>query len=99
MYTVLSGWPLLRMVATLQPLWMAVSAMAFLLKWQIDDGQLPHLPWWGWVSSAAAIFVGVQLGRFAQSRVPERMISRAVIAVAVLGAAAAFATGVRMTIW
>ncbi len=87
------------MVATLQPLWMAVSAMAFLLKWQIDDGQLPHLPWWGWVSSAAAIFVGVQLGRFAQSRVPERMISRAVIAVAVLGAAAAFATGVRMTIW
>lgn len=96
-YTVLSRWPLLQMIATLQPLWLVMSAAAFGMKWALDQGQLPGLPWWGWLGSTVAIFVGIYLGQWVQRRVSEPSIGRAVIVLAFLGALAALITGVRMT--
>lgn len=97
-YTVLSRWPLRRMVATLQPLWLVMSAVAFGMKWALDQGQLPGLPWWGWVGSTAAIFVGIYAGQWVQRRASERAIGRGVIGLAFLGAVAALVTGLRMSI-
>ena len=96
-YTVLSRWSLLKMIATLQPLWLVMSAAAFGMKWALDQGQLPGLPWWGWVGSTAAIVVGIYLGQWVQRRVSDQLIGRSVLALAALGAVAALFTGVRMT--
>lgn len=96
-YTVLSRWSLLKMIATLQPLWLVMSAAAFGMKWALDQGQLPGLPWWGWVGSTAAIIVGIYLGQWVQRRVSDQLIGRSVLALAALGALAALFTGVRMT--
>lgn len=96
-YTVLSRWSLLKMIATLQPLWLVMSAAAFGMKWALDQGQLPGLPWWGWVGSTAAIVVGIYLGQWVQRRVSDQLIGRSVLALAALGALAALFTGVRMT--
>ena len=96
-YTVLSRWSLLKMIATLQPLWMMMSAAAFGMKWALDQGQLPGLPWWGWVGSTVAIFVGIIIGQWVQQRVTEGVVSRAVVGIAFLGALAALFTGLRMT--
>ena len=96
-YTVLSRWSLLQMVATLQPLWLVMSAVAFGMKWALDQGQLPGLPWWGWAGSTVAIFIGIYLGQWVQRRISERTISRSVLGLAVLGAVAALFTGLRMT--
>lgn len=95
-YTVLSRWQLLPMIATLQPLWMVMSAVAFGMKWALDEGQLPSLPWWGWTGSAAAIFAGILAGQWVQRRVSETAISRAVVGLAFLGAVIALLTGLRM---
>lgn len=96
-YTVLSRWDLLKMVATLQPLWIVMSAVAFGMKWALDQGQLPDLPWWGWAGATTAIFIGIYLGQWVQRRVSEQAISRSVISLALLGAVAALFTGLRMT--
>ena len=96
-YTVLSRWSLLHMVATLQPLWLVMSLAAFGMKWALDQGQLPGLPWWGWAGSTVAIFIGIYIGQWVQRRVREQVIGRAVIGLAFLGAIAALFTGVNMT--
>lgn len=96
-YTVLSRWPLLKMIATLQPLWLVMSAAAFGMKWALDQGQLPGLPWWGWVGSTVAIFIGIYIGQWVQRRVSERAAGRGVVVMAFIGALAALFTGVRMT--
>lgn len=96
-YTVLSRWSLLKMIATLQPLWLIMSVAAFGMKWVLDQGQLPGLPWWGWVGSPVAIVIGIYLGQWVQRRISERIISRGVVVLAFLGAVAALFTGVRMT--
>ncbi|WP_114853133.1 TSUP family transporter [Brachybacterium sp. YJGR34] len=95
-YAVLSRWPALPMVATLQPLWILVSLGSFGTKWAWDDGQLPHLPWWVWLAMLTAVVVSVGLGEKVQRRLPENGIQRLVIVLGFLGAALSLSTGMRL---
>lgn len=94
-YAVLSRWPLISMIATLQPMWIMMSAVSFGSKLAFDDGQLPGLPWWAWVGSAAAIVLGIFVGEWVQRRVDEKLVRRLVVVLAFLGALLALATGLR----
>src|SRR5690625_7659737 len=53
-YAVLSRWPVLPMVATMQPLWIIISSVSFASKWAWDDGQLPDMRWWVWLTIEVA---------------------------------------------
>ena len=95
-YAVLSRWPALPMVATLQPLWILVSAVSFGSKWAWDDGQLPDLPGWVWLAMIASVVISVWLGELLQKRLREHGIQRLVIVLGFLGALLSLATGLRL---
>lgn len=95
-YAVLSRWPALPMVATLQPLWILVSLVSFGSKWAWDDGQLPQMPWWVWTAMLASLVVSVGLGELLQKRLGELGIHRLVIVLGFVGAALSLWTGVRL---
>lgn len=97
-YAVLSRWSVLPMVATLQPLWIGISAASFGSKWVLDGGQMPDMPWWAWAGSTAAIIAGVYVGEWCQKRVRERSVRRLVLLLAFLGALLALGMGVRLII-
>lgn len=96
-YGMLSRWPLLPMIATMQPLWLIMAATAVGSKWYLGDGVVPGLPWWGWLGALAAMPLGIWIGRKIQHAVDAAVVSRFVIGLAVVGALLALATGVRMT--
>ncbi|MDR8020099.1 sulfite exporter TauE/SafE family protein [Nesterenkonia aerolata] len=93
-YAVLSGWATRAMVATLQPLWLLLSAMAFLTKSVMDQGHVPDLPWQTWFFCALAILGGILLGERIQNRVADHKVRRFVIALAFVGAAMALGSGI-----
>lgn len=95
-YAVLSRWPALAMVATLQPLWIVVSAVSFGTKWAWDGGQLPDLAWWVWLAMLAAVAVSVRLGELVQGRLREAGIQRLVVVLGFIGALLSLWTGVRL---
>lgn len=97
-YAVLSRWPILKMVATLQPLWNLISSVSFFSKWAMDDGQMPDLGWWVWAASMVAIVAGLAVGEAIQHRVSEQAMRRFVIGLALLGSVLALITGVRQMI-
>jgi hypothetical protein len=97
-YAVLSRWPALPMVATLQPLWILLSAVSFGSKWAWDDGQLPDLPGWVWLAMIASVVVSVWLGELVQKRLRDRGIQRLVVVLGFLGALLSLATGLRLLI-
>ncbi len=94
-YAVLSRWSILKMVATLQPLWILISFVSFFSKWAMDDGQMPDLAWWVWAACLVAIGAGLALGESVQHRVSEDAMRRFVIGLALLGSLLALFTGVR----
>ena len=96
-YGMLSRWPLLPMIATMQPLWVVMAASAVGSKWYLGDGALPGLPWWGWAGALAAMPLGIWIGRKIQHAVDATLVSRFVVGLAVAGALLALATGVQMT--
>ena len=95
-YAVLSRWPALPMVATLQPLWMLVSMVSFGTKWAWDDGQLPDMPWWVWVAMLVAVVASVGLGELVQRRLRESGIQRLVVVLGFVGASLSLWTGLRL---
>src|SRR5699024_3545762 len=95
-YAVLSRWPALPMVATLQPLWILVSMVSFGTKWAWDDGQLPDMPWWVWVAMLAAVVASVGLGELVQKRLRESGIQRLVVVLGFVGASLSLWTGLRL---
>ena len=97
-YAVLSRWPVLAMVATLQPLWILISSVSFASKWAWDDGLLPDLAWWVWLAIVAAVIVSIFLGEMVQKRLQERTIQRFVVLLAVVGALLALRTGVLLLV-
>ena len=97
-YAVLSRWPALPMVATLQPLWILVSWVSFGSKLAWDDGQLPELPWWVWVAMLAAVVVSVGVGELVQKRMRESGIHRLVIVLGFVGALLSLWTGLRLLV-
>lgn len=97
-YAVLSRWPVLPMVATLQPLWILISSVSFATKWAWDDGQLPDMPVWVWLAIVAVVIVSIFLGEAVQKRLRERTIQRVVMAMGFLGALLALGTGVRLLV-
>src|SRR5699024_8017769 len=97
-YAALSRWPVLPMVATMQPLWLVISSVSFGTKAAWDDGQLPDMPWWAWVAILAAVGAAIPAGEAVQRRLPERTIQRMVMALGFLGAVLALGTGVRLLV-
>lgn len=96
-YGMLSRWPLLPMIATMQPFWVVIAAASVGSKWYLGDGVVPGLPWWGWLGTLFAIPLGVWIGRLIQNAVDAKVVSRFVVGLAVVGALLALITGVRMT--
>lgn len=95
-YAVLSRWPVLPMVATLQPLWIVISAASFGSKWAWDDGQMPDLPWGVWIGIALAIVVAIYLGEWVQERMQDTTVRLLVMALGFLGAVLSLGTGLRL---
>ena len=95
-YAVLSRWPALPMVATLQPLWILVSLVSFGTKLAWDDGQLPDMPGWVWAAMLASLVLAVGLGEMLQRRLGELGIHRLVIVLGFVGALLSLGTGVRL---
>ena len=95
-YAVLSRWPALPMVATLQPLWILVSLVSFGTKLAWDDGQLPDMPGWVWAAMLASLVLAVGLGELLQKRLGELGIHRLVIVLGFVGALLSLGTGVRL---
>ena len=95
-YAVLSRWPALSMVATLQPLWILVSLVSFGSKLAWDDGQLPDMPGWAWAAMLGSLVVAVGLGEMLQRRLGELGIHRLVIVLGFVGALLSLWTGVRL---
>lgn len=95
-YAVLSRWPALAMVATLQPLWMLVSFVSFASKLAWDGGQLPDLPGWVWAAMLGSLVLAVALGELLQKRLGELGIQRMVIVLGFLGALLSLWTGLRL---
>ena len=95
-YAVLSRWPVLPMVATLQPLWILISAASFGSKWALDDGQMPDMPWWVWVGMVLAIVVAIYCGEWVQRRTKDATVGRLVMVLGFLGAMLSLGTGLRM---
>ena len=95
-YAVLSRWPALSMVATLQPLWILVSLVSFGSKLAWDDGQLPDMPGWVWAAMLGSLVVAVGLGEMLQRRLGELGIHRLVIVLGFVGALLSLWTGVRL---
>lgn len=93
-YAVISRWDVRAMVATLQPMWMLISAVSFGLKWSMDTGQLPQLPWWAWAASAPAILLGIVLGERIQRRVNDATVRGGVVVLAFIGALMALGMGI-----
>src|SRR5690625_7838154 len=85
-YAVLSRWTVLPMVATMQPLWIIISAVSFASKWAWDDGQLPDMAWWVWLADVVTVIVSTFLREAVQERLPERAIKRHVMGEGCLGA-------------
>ena len=96
-YGMLSRWPLLPMIATMQPLWVVIAAASVGSKWYLGDGVVPGLPWWGWLGALVAMPLGIWIGRMIQNAVDAKVVSRFVVGLAVVGALLALVTGVRMT--
>lgn len=92
-YTVISRWPLVTMIATVQPLWLIISGVSFGSKWLLDEGQLPSLPWWAWLGAVLSIPVGVWAGQHVERLLSKALVRRLVVLLAVLGAVMALATG------
>jgi len=97
-YAVLSRWPVLPMVATLQPLWILISSVSFTSKLAWDDGQLPDMPWWVWAAIVVAVIVSIFLGEAVQRRLEEKTIQRCVMVLGFVGALLALGTGVRLLV-
>lgn len=97
-YAVLSRWPVLPMVATMQPLWIIISSVSFASKWAWDDGQLPDMAWWVWLAIVVTVIVSIFLGEAVQKRLPERFIQRLVMGLGFLGALLALGIGVRLLV-
>lgn len=97
-YAVLSRWPVLPMVATLQPLWILISSVSFASKLAWDDGQVPDLPWWMWIAMVAIVIASIFLGEAVQKRLAEKTIQRFVMVLGFVGALLALGTGVRLLV-
>ena len=97
-YAVLSRWPVLPMVATLQPLWILVSSVSFASKLAWDDGQLPDMPIWVWIAAVVIVVGSIFLGEAVQKRLREKTIQRGVMALGFIGALLALGTGVRLLV-
>lgn len=95
-YAVLSRWPVLPMVATMQPLWIIISSVSFVSKLAWDDGQLPTMPWWVWIAIVVIVIASIFLGEAVQKRLHEQTIQRIVMALGFIGALLALGTGVRL---
>lgn len=95
-YAALSRWPVLPMVATLQPLWILISSVSFTSKLAWDDGQLPDMPWWMWAAIVATVIASIFIGEAVQKRLQERTIQRFVIVLGFVGALLALGTGVTL---
>lgn len=95
-YAVLSRWPALPMVATLQPLWILVSLVSFGTKLAWDDGQLPEMPIWVWAAMLGSLVLAVGLGEMLQRKLGELGIHRLVIVLGFIGAALSLWTGLRL---
>ncbi|MGP9745733.1 TSUP family transporter [Brachybacterium sp. AOP29-B2-41] len=97
-YAVLSRWPVLPMVATLQPLWILISSVSVASKLAWDDGQVPDLPWWMWTAMVAIVIASIFLGEAVQKRLAEKTIQRFVMVLGFVGALLALGTGVRLLV-
>ncbi|MCH8560647.1 sulfite exporter TauE/SafE family protein [Nesterenkonia sp. LB17] len=95
-YAVLSRWPIMSMIATLQPIWILLSLGSFGIKWSFDDGALPGLPWWAWAGSVVAIVLGIVIGEWLQRRIDEALVRRLVLILAFIGSIMALITGLRL---
>ena len=95
-YAALSRWPVLPMVATLQPLWILISSVSFTTKLAWDDGQLPDLPWWMWCAMVAIVVASIFLGEAVQKRLTEQTIQRFVMVLGFVGALLALGTGISL---
>lgn len=95
-YAVLSRWPVRPMVATMQPLWIIISSVSFTSKLAWDDGQLPVMPWWVWVTILVVVITSIFLGEAVQKRLRERTIQRFVMLLGFVGSLLALGTGVRL---
>src|SRR5690625_4802689 len=95
-YAVLSRWPVLPIVATMQPLWIIISSVSFVSELAWDDGQLPTMPWWVWAAIVVIVIASIFLGEAVQKRLHEQTIQRIVMALGFIGALLALGTGVRL---
>jgi len=95
-YAVVARWPIMSMIATLQPIWIFLSMGSFGIKWAFDDGALPGLPWWAWAGSVVAIIAGIAIGEWLQRRIDEVVVRRLVLILAFIGSIMALITGLRL---
>lgn len=94
-YTVLSGWRIQSMIATIQPLWLVAATTSFCTKLALDDGQLPTLPWWAWAGTVVMIIAGMYFGEWVQRHMDENGMRRVVTVIALLGGLLALGMGIR----
>ncbi|WP_300342116.1 TSUP family transporter [Nesterenkonia sp.] len=94
-YAVVSRWEVRGFAATLQPLWLVMSAGGFLTKLIFSGNEVPSFPLWFWAGCALAILVGLWGGTVVRRWVSDTAARRIVIALAFAGALISLAMGIR----
>jgi|AntAceMinimDraft_12_1070368.scaffolds.fasta_scaffold13526_2 hypothetical protein len=92
-YAVSTGWKQHYLAATLQPLFIALSASALLVK-SLLSGAAPALDWWIYPSMVALIVAGLGVGSALKTHVNEVAARRAVVVFCYVGAISAVIDGV-----
>lgn len=92
-YGILSGWEQRQFSATLQPFFVTLGTLSFVVKVALS-GTPPTIVWWLWLVLIALTLVGLWLGQVLAPRVNVEQARQLVILICYAGAILATADGV-----
>jgi len=91
-YALSTGWPQRHFSATLQPLFVAISISALVVKMAFS-GATPGLSWWMYLAMVCLILLGLRLGGILKPLVKEEVGRKAVVLFCYVGAVSALIDG------
>ncbi|WP_425956508.1 sulfite exporter TauE/SafE family protein [Xylanimonas sp. McL0601] len=92
-YSVLDRWDPKRFAATLQPFFVVNATGAAGAKLLLTDVTLPPLPWWAWLTLAAAVVVAIGVGDIASRHISRTVVRRVLVVLAYAGGLATMLRG------